>query len=99
MSKEKLQVLDEGEKKPDLYGLYSIRDKVAEEFGPVFVAKNLQVAIRNFRMMFHGNAQIFPTDYALYVLAEWDPRTGSIKALDDPKFILEGQEETHGPKK
>lgn len=87
------------EKKYSNYGLYSIRDNVAEEFGPVFVAKNLQVAIRNFRMTFKGNEGLFPEDYTLYVLAEFDSTSGVITALDEAKFILNGKEDSDGSKK
>ena len=50
--------------------LYSIRDLVAGECGPIFTAKNDGVAIRQVCMMMHDVVDI--DDYALYCVGTFD---------------------------
>ena len=50
--------------------LYSIRDLVAGESGPVFTAKNDGVAIRQVCMMMHDVMDV--DDYALYCVGTFD---------------------------
>lgn len=57
-------------------GLYSIKDVVAEEFGPVFEAVNNGVAIRNFSNVLKETK--YPEDYELYKLGNYDESTGEI---------------------
>lgn len=58
--------------------LYAIKDIVAKEFGPVFQAKNDQVAVRQvnntFKTMPPGEAE----EFHLYRLGEFDQETGII---------------------
>ena len=50
--------------------LYSIRDLVAGECGPIFTAKNDGVAIRQVCMMMHDVVDV--NDYALYCVGTFD---------------------------
>ena len=50
--------------------LYSIRDLVAGECGPIFTAKNDGVAIRQVCMMMHDVVDV--ADYALYCVGTFD---------------------------
>ena len=50
--------------------LYSIRDLVAGECGPIFTAKNDGVAIRQVCMMMHDVVDV--EDYALYCVGTFD---------------------------
>lgn len=50
--------------------LYTIRDNIAEEFGPVFVAKNDNVAKRQFINLIQEN-QINITDYTLWYVGDF----------------------------
>jgi hypothetical protein len=49
--------------------LYSIFDKVAEEFGPLFEAKNDGVALRNYFQLVKNSA-IDGDEFVLYKLGE-----------------------------
>lgn len=67
-------------------GIYSIYDKVAQEFGPVFEAKNDDVAERN-----HINAisnVVYKDDFELYCVGSIDHETGLIRAKDSPEKIV-----------
>ena len=76
--------------------LYSIKDQVAEKFGPVFTAVNDGVAFRQFRGVI--NQADYIGEYDLYCVAEFDDEQGSIKAVngDDglgsfsPLFVANG---------
>ncbi len=61
--------------------LYSIRDLVAEEFAPVFVANNDSTAIRMCAETVKDNKIMSShlSDYALYNLGSFDIFTGEIK--------------------
>lgn len=60
-------------------GLYSVYDKVAEEYGPVFQAVNDRVASRNFsQMLTNPNTPVNTEDFELYRLARFDTHTGSV---------------------
>lgn len=67
--------------------LYAIKDIVAKEFGPVFQAKNDQVAVRQvnntFKTMSPGEAE----EFHLYRLGEFDTEAGLLMRLDAPEKI------------
>jgi len=65
--------------------LFSIRDKVADECGPPFLAANDAVALRNFKRVLTD--ALDEADYELYRLAEWTPGTGQIK-LEKEKVLI-----------
>lgn len=60
-----------------LFKLYSIKDNVAEEYGPVFIAKNDGVAARNFNALVKQE-HVRVEDYTLYCLGEFDNDKGEI---------------------
>ena len=51
--------------------LYTVRDYVAEEAGPVFEAKNDEVAKRNFVEIL-GKTALKPSDFGLYCIGVFD---------------------------
>jgi len=60
-----------------IYELYSIYDKLAEEYGPVFQAKNKAIADRNYNQML-TKQNLNPEEYQLYKLSTFDNETGEI---------------------
>jgi hypothetical protein len=60
--------------------LYSIQDKVAQEFGPIFQAKNDSIALRQFKAMIFDpkNAGLRVDDYVLVHIGDFDTETGII---------------------
>ncbi len=52
--------------------IYTIYDKVAEECGPVFQAKNDMVAVRMLKSMLAENPNIPIDEYEVYSLGEFD---------------------------
>lgn len=69
-----------------LYKLYSIVDTVAEEYGPLFQAKNDGVAIRNFKQFLSKN-QVDPSEAELWYIADYDSETG--KLFDGSPGVIE----------
>lgn len=60
--------------------LYTIRDLVAEENGPIFTAKNDGVALRQFRDVLN-TIQNDPEEYKLYCVGSWNTDDlGSLKS-------------------
>ena len=64
--------------------LYSIRDLVAGECGPIFTAKNDAVAVRQVCMIMHDVADI--DDYALYCVGTFDPE--EMVLVDEPSYLI-----------
>ena len=52
--------------------IYTIYDKVAEECGPVFQAKNDMVAVRMLKSLVNENPNISVDEYEVYCLGEFD---------------------------
>lgn len=71
--------------------IYSIFDKVALEFGPLFEAKNSAVALRNFQMMFRRDKVSNPADFDLYQLGICDHDSGQI-SVQVPTVISSGSD-------
>lgn len=59
-----------------LHGLYSIRDRVACEFGPVQHCKNDAVAVRMFMKAMEKAST--PEDYELFHVADMEMDTGEV---------------------
>lgn len=59
-----------------LYNLYSIYDKDANEFGPLFNAKNALIASRYVEQMIKEVDNVDP--YAVYCMGEYDTEKGII---------------------
>lgn len=55
-----------------MVNLYCVRDRVAEESGPIFAAKNHAVAKRQYDAML-GKEGVQPLDYSLLFLGSYDP--------------------------
>lgn len=55
---------------------YAIYDDKAEEFGPLFPAKNDKVAIRHFHQLIAGSTH--PDDYTLKCMCEMDQESGQM---------------------
>ena len=62
-------------------GLYSVKDVVAEELGPVFMAVNDGVALRSFSKLIQDVPE--PQEYELYSVGVFKPDSGRIITLDD----------------
>lgn len=66
---------------------YSVYDKVAESFGPLFQANNDRVAQRNFSNLmisqFNQNPKTFvPSDFELYMVGGFDNETGVMSVVE-----------------
>lgn len=53
-------------------GIYVIKDKIANECGPIFEANNDGVAYRNFQRTIINNKDVNPDDYMLLKLGVCD---------------------------
>lgn len=63
--------------------LFSIYDKVCEEYNPPFVSKNMQVAVRTLKDSLKGQnglLNMHPDDYCLVHIGYFDKDTGSISS-------------------
>ena len=65
--------------------IYTIRDKVAEEVGPLFQAKNDAVAIRQFKQLIKDFEN--PEEYELLCLGDFNDQTieletGKVKVIN-----------------
>lgn len=65
--------------------LYTVLDLVANETGPVWSAKNDEVALRQFTNLLKGDHVTSPGDFHLYCIGEYD--TESITLVGDRRFI------------
>lgn len=68
--------------------LFSVYDRKAEEFGPLFEAKNEDVAIRQFKNMLSSERMLSPEDYNLYCFGEFDREKGHILLEPEDNFIV-----------
>jgi len=71
--------------------LFSVKDNKAHSFGKVMQFKHEVEATRMLnRVTNDPNTQLSftPEDYDLYELGEYDPSTGVITVLPQPKFIV-----------
>lgn len=62
--------------------IYTIYDKVAEESGPVFQAKNDMVAVRMLKSLVSENPNISIDEYEVYCLGEFDTEKRSFVPED-----------------
>ena len=73
-----------------IYNLYSIYDKDAQEYGPLFNAKNAVIASRYVEQMLNEVKNVDP--YSLYCMGEYDTEKGIISTdvhlVDDCKEIV-----------
>jgi len=66
-------------------GIYAIYDRIAEESGPVWAARNDAVAVRNAQYQLR-NARA--DEYRLYCLGSYDSEAVAIKALDVTREVV-----------
>ena len=78
-----------------LYNLYSIYDKDAQEFGPLFNAKNALIASRYVEQMIKDVDNVDP--YAIYKMGEYDTEYGikdtNVSFIGDCSELLKNHEE------
>lgn len=72
------------------FNLYTVNDVVAEEAGPVFVAKNSGVAFRNFSGMLKDVTN--QSEYELFHVGEYDSDTMQVTGMI-PKKVLYGDDD------
>lgn len=75
-------------KRSSLQGFYSFYDKVAQEYGPPFMAKNAEVAIRHFKKVVTANP-FTASDLELFCVAEFDVNTGEVVTPKSPVLVLQ----------
>lgn len=71
--------------------IFSYKDIRAEAGQPVFPSINASTAIRETEEHIRqGRIPLsYASDYALYLLAEFDPTTMRVTPLEDPKHIID----------
>ena len=68
--------------------LFSVYDRKAKEFGPLFEAKNEEVAIRQFKNMLASERMLSPEDYSLHSFGEFDRENGHILLEVEGNFLV-----------
>lgn len=66
--------------------LYSVYDRVAAEYGPIFQAKSDKVAKRQYKQLMASNPN--KTDYELVQVGRYDTETGHIKVGEYSPYIV-----------
>lgn len=78
-----------------IYNLYSIYDKDAQEYGPLFNAKNALIASRYVEQMIKDVENVDP--YAIYKMGEYDTENGiidtNVSFVGDCSELLKNHEE------
>ena len=78
-----------------IYNLYSIYDKDANEYGPLFNAKNVLIASRYVEQMLEEVKNVDP--YAIYRMGEYDTEKGitdsTVSFVGDCEELLKNHEE------
>lgn len=67
--------------------LYSVYDRVAEEFNPPWPANNDAVALRQFQAFKEKMSAIAENDLMLYCLCVWDSSCGITERFDVPREV------------
>lgn len=65
--------------------LYSVKDKLVDEFGPPFSAKNDAVALRMCKEM--SKNMPASDDYQLFCIGDFSESVGKIRITDDEKGL------------
>lgn len=77
------------------YMLFAVKDEKSQAFHTVLTHEQVNVAIRSFQAA-ASNTQsflhLFPADYSLYYIADYDERSGTILPLEKPQFIIRADE-------
>jgi hypothetical protein len=67
----------------DFIGLYSVKDVVAQEFSPPFLAKNDEVALRQFSQFLTSLKGASHSDFKLFQVGFFSLDTGCTSSQDD----------------
>lgn len=67
--------------------IYTIYDTVAKECGPIYQAKNHDVAVRAFKSLISDTPNVKVSDYDLYCLGEFDTEKCSFVPVEVPFTI------------
>lgn len=67
--------------------VYSILDKVAEEYGPLFEARNDSVAMRNYKKMI-AEHDVEEDEFQLYYVCEIDKDDLKIGEIDPRRVVV-----------
>lgn len=71
------------------YGIYTIYDEAADEFGPVFTAKNDAVAKRQFQQVLKGVE--YPAEFGLFQVGEFDSECTEMPLIGcESREVLDG---------
>lgn len=62
---------------------YSVFDCVGDDFGPLFPAKNDNMAFRSFQLSFQEKKELNPDDYKLFMVCQVGNSVDDFKVLDD----------------
>ena len=74
--------------------IYTIYDKIAEECGPVYQAKNDVVAYRAFKSLIGDTPNVNPNDYDVYCLGLFDTESRFfVPELDYGRLVLKDLED------
>lgn len=71
--------------------IYSIFDKKAVSFGPLFISENNDTAKRSVVSSLYDESLLsrFPSDYSLYCLGKFDSDTGDVSGISPVEFVCE----------
>lgn len=78
-----------------IYNLYSIYDKVAEQYGVPFASLNDATATRSFQFQVSQNQMAEPTDFELYQVAQFNTDNGQLTNCS-VRFICKGRVMSNG---
>lgn len=71
----------------DCVELFVIKDVIAEDIGPVFSAKNVNVAIRSYKDLVKGVHDKSEYQLVRVGLLFFDDQTGNIKVVEDVQIV------------
>lgn len=68
--------------------VYTIEDRIAAEAGPLFTAKNDQVALRQFKALISNSEGVQPDEYRLLKIAQFNTETIKMITFDTPEEVI-----------
>lgn len=80
------------EQNPHRVGIYTIRDRKADECAPLFISKNHATALRMFEQACGSSDELrrYPDDYELLFMGFYDMYKASIEPIAPAVFIASG---------
>lgn len=76
----------------ELFSLYSVYDKVAMKYGPIFQAVNAGTATRQFRRLIDDVGEHSRNDFILFLIGKFDDVTGKIMSCDQPVLMVKSED-------